>query len=98
MRKPTQSLASAAAPGVASWRKAPRAAASFFSPSRIAAPEAFTTCNPWETPIANTRKGARIDMGSMPKPSSASSPSVQTTASAEHDSSRTVYRTEWMKT
>ena len=37
-------------------------------------------------------------MGSMPKPSSASSPSVQTTASVEHANSSTVYRIEWMKT
>ena len=43
----------------------------------------FIFCAPWLMPMANTRKGTRIEYGSSAKPSIGSRPSCQATATSD---------------
>ena len=54
----------------------------------------FIFCAPWLTPMAKTRKGTRIEYGSSSKPSAATSPSCQTTATSEQAITSAVERTQ----
>ncbi|MNH09709.1 hypothetical protein D3C79_691700 [compost metagenome] len=47
---------------------------------------------PCDTPMANTRKGTSTEYGSISKPSMATSPSCQTTATTEQATTSTVLR------
>ena len=92
--KPTESEASATAPGSSRRRKLARAASRPAAPATISARTALTICTPWLTPTANTRNGTRMDMGSMPKPRAVTVPSCHTTATSEHTSGGRVRRTD----
>ena len=92
--KPTESEASATEPGSRRRRKLARAASWPLAPPATSARTELTICTPWLTPIANTRNGTRMDIGSTPNPSAVSPPSCQTTAIREHASGGTVSRTE----
>ena len=92
--KPTESEASATAPGSRRRRKLARAASSPLAPPAVSARTELTICTPWLTPIANTRNGTRMDIGSTPKPSAVSPPSCQTTAIREQARGGTVSRTD----
>ena len=85
VKNPMVSVASAMPPGTSSLRKLVRAADRLSAPSKISEPVELTICTPWLTAIAKTRKGTRIDMGSMPKPSSVMMPSCHTTATRAHE-------------
>ena len=63
---PTESEASATAPGSSRPRKAARAASIPAAPRATSARTALTIWTPWLTPMANTRNGTRIDIGSTP--------------------------------
>ncbi len=88
--KPMVSDSSAIPPGISSRRKVERAASRLLGLSKTSARNALTICTPWLTPIANIRKGTRIDIGSMPNPSSVRSPSCQITAINEQPTMITV--------
>ena len=92
VRKPAVSVARATLPGMNRRRKQMRAAAEQSAPSQTWPFSALIICTPWDTPMAKTRNGTRIDSGSMPKPNSTSSPSCQTTATSEQTSGRMVSR------
>ena len=92
--KPTESEASATAPGSRRRRTLARAASTPLAPPAASARTELTICTPWLTPIANTRKGTRMDIGSTPNPSPARAPICHTTATREHASGGTVSRTE----
>ena len=92
--KPTESEASATAPGSSRRRKLARAASGPGAPAATSARTELTICTPWLTPIAKTRKGTRMDIGSTPNPSAVSPPSCQTTATSEHASGGAVRRME----
>ena len=64
--KPTVSEARATVPGSRRRRRPRRAASSGAAPAAASARAAPTIWTPWLTPIANTRNGTRIDMGSIP--------------------------------
>ena len=63
---PIVSVISATPPGTSSCRNAARADLSGSPPANNSARNARTICTPWLTPIAKTRNGTRIDIGSMP--------------------------------
>ena len=94
VRKPAVSVASATLPGMNSRLKQMRAAEWQSSPAVTWPFRALIICTPWETPMAKTRNGTRIDNGSMPKPNSTSRPNCQTTATREQISGRMVSRQE----
>ena len=54
----------------------------------------FIFCAPCDTPMANTRKGTRIEYGSSSKPKAATSPSCHSTATSEQASTSAVLRTQ----
>jgi hypothetical protein len=54
----------------------------------------FIFCAPWLMPMANTRKGTRIEYGSSAKPSVGSRPICQTTAINDAATTSTVERTQ----
>ena len=92
--KPTESETSATEPGSSRRRKLARAASGALAPPITSARTALTICTPWLTPIANTRKGTRMDIGSMPKPSPVTAPSCHTTAIREQARGTAVRRSE----
>ncbi len=54
----------------------------------------FIFCAPWLMPMANTRNGTRIEYGSSSKPSAATRPSCQTTATSEQARTSVVERAQ----
>ena len=92
--KPTESEARATAPGSSRRRKLALAASRPAAPATTSARTELTICTPWLTPTANTRKGTRMDMGSMPNPRAVTVPSCHTTATSEHTSGGMVRRTD----
>ena len=83
VRKPTVSDRSAIPPGISSARNAAIAACFALLPLTMFFSTALIICTPWLTPIAKTKNGTRIDMGSRPKPSEVNKPICQMTAITE---------------
>ena len=88
--KPSALVSSATAPGMNNAVKASRAAATASAPRSTACFHALVICTACETPIEKMRKGTRMDIGSMPKPMSGSSPNSHTTGSSATTSATTV--------
>ncbi len=92
--KPMQPATRATEPGTSSARKALRAAVSGSMPVRLANSSGVPSsrppknispryrliiCSPWLTAMAKIRNGVSMFIGSMPKPSRRSAPSIHTT-------------------
>jgi hypothetical protein len=92
--KPTASASSAVKPARKRRRNVKRAATSLGRPRPTSCMMPFIFCAPWLMPIANTRKGTRIEYGSSAKPSVGSRPSCQTTATSEAVTTSSVERTQ----
>ncbi|MNO81220.1 hypothetical protein D3C76_724530 [compost metagenome] len=92
--KPRAFISSARAPGMKILQKAERAAVTESLPSSTSCFQALVICTAWDTPMEKIRNGTRIDMGSMPRPSSGSRPSSQTTGSSATSSDTTVSLSE----
>ncbi|MNF52347.1 hypothetical protein D3C84_336910 [compost metagenome] len=63
-------------------------------PANTSCFQALVICTAWDTPMEKIRNGTRIDIGSMPRPSSGNRPSNQTTGSNATTSATTVRRRE----
>ena len=92
--KPSALVSSATAPGTNSVQNAVRAAATASAPATTSRRQALVICTACETPIENTRNGTRIDIGSMPKPISGSTPISQSTGSSATTVAAAVSRSE----
>ncbi len=89
---PTASASSAVRPATNRRRNVYRAATSRWVPRPTSSMMPFIFCAPCETPMANTRKGTRTVKGSTSKPSRATRPSCQVTATTEQAITRSVLR------
>ncbi|EDS99590.1 hypothetical protein BamIOP4010DRAFT_6894 [Burkholderia ambifaria IOP40-10] len=92
--KPSALVSSATVPGTNSLRNASRAASADDAPRTSACFHALVICTACDTPIEKIRNGTRIDIGSMPSPSTGSAPSSQTTGSSATISASTVVFSE----
>ncbi|MNQ44749.1 hypothetical protein D3C85_585130 [compost metagenome] len=64
--KETKAVTSASVPGISKPLKLERAASSTHLPWAISRTMKFICCTPWDTPMANTRKGTNTASGSRP--------------------------------
>ena len=64
--KETSAVTSASVPGTSNPVKLERAASSALLPMAISRTMKLICCTPWETPMANTRKGTSTASGSSP--------------------------------
>ena len=88
--KPTVSDNSAIPPGTSKFLNAAIDARLAPIPVTACFSTALIICTPWLTPMANTKNGTSIDIGSIPKPIEVSSPSCQITAMIEHTNGNNV--------
>ncbi|MNY32698.1 hypothetical protein D3C86_1669290 [compost metagenome] len=92
--KPTAFISRASEPGMKILQKAAWAASCELAPASTSCFQALVICTAWDTPMEKIRNGTRIDIGSMPRPSSGSRPSSQTTGSSATTSATTVSLSE----
>ena len=92
--KPTAFVSRAVVPGIAILRNADSAPCAEFMPASTSTCQVCVICTAWETPIAKITKGTRMDIGSMPMPSSLSVPSSHSTGSNATISATTVRLSE----
>ncbi len=98
VRNPIVSVIRATPPGTTRRRKAARAASGASAPRWISEDTPLTIWTPCDTPMAKTRKGTRMDMGSIPNPRSLRMPRSQMTAITEQVRARSVSRCERVNT
>ena len=94
VKNPTVSDSSAIPPGTNNFTKLAQLASFAVMPSCTRLPIELIICTPWLTPIAKTKNGTKMDIGSKPNPMVCNIPNCQTTATNEHAIGNTVSNTE----
>ncbi|MNM84947.1 hypothetical protein D3C81_970520 [compost metagenome] len=92
--KPRAFISNANDPGMKILQNAECAACWALAPATTSCFQALVICTACDTPIEKIRNGTRIDIGSIPSPSSGNSPSSQTTGSSATTSATRVRRSE----
>lgn len=91
----TSAVTKASVPGISKPVKLERAASSALLPIAISRTMKLICCTPWETPMANTRKGTSTANGSSPYPNRRRLPNCHTSEASEQTSASSVKRSEW---
>ncbi len=91
---PRAFISKASEPGMKILQNADCAACRALAPATTSCFQALVICTAWDTPMEKIRNGTRIDIGSMPSPSSGNRPSSHTTGSSATTSATKVRRQE----